>query len=734
MAITVVPTNVLGVLLKELDNLPEQIKRGRQKQKELIVQTYIDELKKVVRVNREGELRQSLGQEINAIVASSKTPLELKRNLDAALARRALAASGQQAKQVQKNIESAARATVAATESVLPNLVAKLPTTEEITTAFAKSPVTQKELWVQTLAAQTQETGAIDLVAVERRSRTAEALLSTPQGENLTTPAVFFQTGAKGIKNVIADVLLTVLPKSTRDTIIESVLRKGLELQTETGKRIVGSPLFESLAQDKSAGRAPRGFWSSVGDVASSIFDKPRSIEDMVWLVEMGIIKAEYVTGYQQLYIAGAHAKRPGMFGLVFSEAAGWGIRKVAGALAVKAGGTWFGRALGFLAGSVATPISGFIGAILGGALFGKAGSFLNSIFGKKPAGNPQPWFKNWSLDGILLPLVVVLSPLLLVAILFFTMFNVTTGALQEYATGGGEEGSTYITLNKTPNQSSFPENNARSVTYTIRVVPTNPGDTLDVTEIRDEFTVLAKTGEPEIPPPAISPEDVAGGKEFSYTVALGPQFRDSLIANTLTVVASVAGRSGETKSISSSVVIGNPPTECFTFSDERVPDSYKHTSSAWDDKSGVLAAIAILRKSKSYMAYACAGGMPITLHRVKADFAGGSVNSPNDIFLYNAGIRGTSAVRTLAHETGHIINRRTGLGDDFRSQGIYALEGPIWTYVNEYSENEDFAETLGAYPVYKSHTFLRRGTRLNYPHEYPLHYEFAKNVFGIEY
>ncbi len=749
---SVVPTDVLGALLKELDDLPEQIKRGQQKQKELIVQTYIDELKKVVRVNREGELRQSLGREINAIVASSKNPLELKRNLRAALARRALEVSGAQAGRVRKEIESAAKATVRATESSLPGLVAILPSATEIAQAIRESSVTRKELFVQTVAAQAENFGNVDLAATDRLARTAEALQAKAHGKNLTSPAVFFQTGAKGLQKpfaALADAALTILPKTTRDNIIESVIGRGWELSTKAdelnrnfGHAIVESPLFQEVLQkgNKIFGKGQpspvTALTNAASDIASTIFGKPPTTEDLLVLVELGIIKAEYVTGYQQLYVAGAHAKRSGLFGLVFNEAAGWGIRKGAGALAAKAGGTWFGRLMGLVAGGVGGPITAFLGAIFGGALFGKIGSFLSSLFGRRRAGAPQPWHKDWSLDGILLPLVVVLSPLALIIVLFFIMFITTTGALQEFDTGGGEEGSQHITLTKTPNPSSFPANNATSVTYTIGVKPTNQGDTLEVTEIRDEFTVLAKTGEPKISSPDISPADVAGGKEFSYTIALGQQFRDSLISNTLTVVANVAGRSGETKSVSSSVVIGNPPTECFEFSDARVPDAYGHVSSAWDNKSGVLVAIAVLAKSKPYMTHVCRTGT-VTLHRVKANFGGGSVNSDSDIFLYNDGVRGMRAVLTLAHETGHIIDHRSprgGIADQFHDQGISVREGFIRTYPNEKRESEDFAETLGVYPVYKTYVIRGSGKALKYQQEYPLHYEFARGVFGMEY
>jgi hypothetical protein len=54
-------------------------------------------------------------------------------------------------------------------------------------------------------------------------------------------------------------------------------------------------------------------------------------------------------------------------------------------------------------------------------------------------------------------------------------------------------------------------------------------------------------------------------------------------------------------------------------------------------------------------------------------------------------------------------------------------------TYPNDYSLGEDFAETFGAYVVTEV-CFWKTWRQMDYPKEYPLHYEFAKRVFGIEY
>jgi len=138
-------------------------------------------------------------------------------------------------------------------------------------------------------------------------------------------------------------------------------------------------------------------------------------------------------------------------------------------------------------------------------------------------------------------------------------------------------------------------------------------------------------------------------------------------------------------------------------------------------------------------MSHVCYGGAPVTIYRVNANFGGGSTSPPNSIFMYNACATTACATYTLAHETGHIIDSRTGLFSEYDSLGLYAREGPLWTYPNAFSEHEDFAETLGAYVVWHNYTWGARhghsAGNLNYTGEYPAHYDFAKSVFGgVEY
>lgn len=316
----------------------------------------------------------------------------------------------------------------------------------------------------------------------------------------------------------------------------------------------------------------------------------------------------------------------------------------------------------------------------------------------------------------------------------------VNKGALVPGLGGGvrpGPEGSGYIKITKTPTPESFPDNNPGDVTYTITLQA--DGANLSNISVSDSFSVFG--GSKTISAPAFPgiPSSLLDGESFTTAITVSlAGLRNSLVTNTLTVTADAAiwgGKTlqGEHRSASASVVIGAPPTGCFVFNDTPTPDAFGHVSGAWDNKSGVLNAIAELNRSAPYMARLCGSGT-INLYRVRANYGGGSVSSANGIFLYNAGAGGVSAVYTLAHESGHILSYRTSLFQEFYNEGVFRREGYIWTYPNAYTEHEDFAEAFGAYVVYKRYIFGRRGTSLNLPSEYPLHYDFAKRVFGIEY
>lgn len=764
---TIAPREVIEKLNVELQKLPETISSVRKKRVTELVNTYVSELQKQTRMEGVDAFRELLTQAAVEIIEHPTTPDTVPMNIEEEFVKTTTDFPRQpsQVERLKQIATPIARRVIQGSKPIVRALATPLSPIQ--TNQILEATVVRKDILVKVIAGLAGITPNPDIQEAIRLTRTAETITAKPEGNIQTN--IFFRSNTKSPLGGLVDSILSVLPKHTQERIKQTVIRRTWDdlvqpdqLIKRFGESVVGSLVFQKALEHglQSVGGEPLrvnagGPVGKLKDVAWDIFlffsGKPPIIEELLIFETTGVLVGETIYP-ASIPVAAARNHSPHLFEAFFhvgreatGEAAGWMLRKTLGQAAGKVA---FGTAIKALAGRFFGAIAGLftgtgpVGAFLGGLVGGKLFEFVGGLFGKLFSALSGGWLTNLITGArpgpqkpmmsvgtiVTIALAIILLPIIMLTII------ITPGAMIYGLTaGGGDVGSKYITLTKTANPAAFPDNNPTSITYTITVKPTNAGDTLEITDIHDDFTVLAKSGSPTIPSPNISSSDVAGGKAFSYTIALGPQFKDSLIANSLTVVANVAGKIGETTSVSTSVIIGNPPTECFVFAPGGVPDAYGHTSTAWDNQSGVLAAIAILSKSKSYMAYVCSTGA-VNLHRVKANFGGGSVSGDSDIFLYNAGVSGTSAVYTLAHEGGHIISHRTNLFDTFHDQGLYTLEGPIWTYPNGYQENEDFAETLGVYPVWKSYTFRKRGTTLNYPVEYPKHYDFAKGVFGVEF
>lgn len=718
-----VPNETISRLVQEFDAYSTRLKETKVANAQKFTKAWITGLKKAANIPNEEALEKEVTTQILDLSETTENPEKLRALAEEKLTQRIPEQSREAARAALEPVWQSA-------ERISPTLVAKPKTAEEITRAIIESPVQQKHLIIEIFekAPHLPSQTALHLAAV------AEATQAIPQGENLTTPTVFFQTGAKGLQKplaVLADVALTVFPRGTREAIVERVIGRVTE---KLGQAAVQSGVFRPTFRPEEPTRGLSGVRNFFADVTTYIFSAPRGPEDIMVLVELGIIKAEYVTGYQHVYVAGAHAKRPGLFGIakIGGEAAArWGIEKAAG----KAVSGILGKIGGFFAGSVVPVVGNILGTVLGDKvvrfLGGLAGGAINFLTGRR-AGKEDPLALG-GLGLVLLILGLAFLPLLLLG----GFMGMNQQAMMNYGLTStpSEQGSRFIGVSKAASQTSLPNGTSQSVTYTVTIEARERS--LTNISVSDEFSVFSSSGQITSPAPSVSwPTTLGAGEIFTVSYE-GPTLggiTDAVIANALVVTADAGDAAGEQTIAYSSVIIGSPPTECFVFGPAGTRDAYGHVSSQWDDQSGVLAAIALLAKSKSYMAQVCAGGTPITLYRVKANFGGGSVNSPNNIFLYNGGVSGINAVYTLAHETGHIVARRTNLFGQFHAEGIYSREGPIWTYPNAYSEGEDFAETFGVYVVYKTYTFSRRNRKLNYPLEYPLHFGFAKSVFGIEY
>lgn len=640
------------------------------------------------------------------------------------------------------------------------------------------------------------ENYAVPEVEPEKLARAAQAFSAViPAGPPAERPPIsgnFFKAAARTpVQKLIAPILDIV----GGDVAARAVLTRAWVRTNKNLESIVGATASSEVVRravqwgaqafretQPAAGGVFGGIRRVVGDVAGTIFQEPISEELASYfrLVEMGRLEGRVtLTWWHFAYAASSPDQRH--FHLAFlSDMAGWLFRggaagvgkralgeavKTAGTAAVKKGASLLTQAVLAVAtggGSLLGKIALWLGSSLVGKIFGGAKNWLTSLFA--PGATPQGKGVDWVTIGIIVVIALVAAPALLGLGVLAPFSPGGAAQLAETArmtalvappVGGEEEDpavSRYIKVTKVASPSSFPDNNPTQVVYTVTIEARDVP--LTIVSVTDDFRVYAKSGNPAISPPTLPPPDsnrVEPGSPytFSFSVSLGPAFRDSVIVNTITVVVQAAGTT-DTALVSASVVVGNPPSGCLVPGSAGVPDAYGGVSTAWSsgDWGAVMgAAAALFTRAPAIHGLICES--PITAYRVNGG-GGGSVRG-DIVFFYNGGVSSGAVLYTLSHELGHILDhRRPEIYAGFKGRAISKNEGNLWTYPFDdifrggrtYSErwlSEDFAETMGAYPVYKFYNFNAGGgtrAKLNYSQEYPQHYDFARNIIfgGVDF
>lgn len=313
-------------------------------------------------------------------------------------------------------------------------------------------------------------------------------------------------------------------------------------------------------------------------------------------------------------------------------------------------------------------------------------------------------------------------------------MFIINTGAyVAPYETIGGgayvPSNSQYINVTKVASPAGPFQNSALPLTinYTITISAT----TEILTDI--SFTdncIVTKTGETLSCPtfnPAIpqAPEQLAPGETFTinYSAEFSGSYTDSITINSLIVTATAGANPGQRSTGTASIIIGNPPTECFVFE-------------GWPEQERLLQtqAIAQMAVAQSFMARLCAGG-PITLIYSTADTGYGGFHHGNRrVTIYPRG-RGSLPNRfyTLTHEIGHVFGAAyNNILFQYRDDASVRSEAPICTYpLPAQPWFEDFAEMIALYfsqnPVstYRDFRCLNGQT---FPEVYPRHWQWARD------
>jgi len=272
-------------------------------------------------------------------------------------------------------------------------------------------------------------------------------------------------------------------------------------------------------------------------------------------------------------------------------------VGKAASSLAAKLSGTAVGKALsaigakiGAALGSVAPIIGNIIGAIVGaiaGWLVEKLLPLINKI---------KKWLKEngqailataatvvvlpfyYVASSILVPILIILIAIPIVIAII--MFIINSGAYIVPPRGGtnipGQDLiSPYVEVTKTANPTGPFKNSDLPLTieYTVEIKAKKSG--LTNIQILDNCTVTKKNSSPSCPPldPGTKipsgeeiPETITSSQAFSFKYKRNyssPAFEDSLVVDTISVIADVPEMNGAEAASSAIIKIGKPPEQC---------------------------------------------------------------------------------------------------------------------------------------------------------------------------
>ena len=377
--------------------------------------------------------------------------------------------------------------------------------------------------------------------------------------------------------------------------------------------------------------------------------------------------------------------------------------------------------------GGVGRGTFGFLGRLAG---VGGVGGGTTAVGGAVAGGVGIP-------GGTAVALVAVAAILVIGALAFFNTSISHQGAyLEQGGLGLAEQNSRFINVEKTATPTVLSSTDLPGeVSFEVKVTATEQKLTTII--VTNQTTHLSSGGSRGLDVTLPSyPKELQPGESFTftYTIQVTADFIDSILSDIVTVTADVPDMnlSGETSRGAASVTIGTPSTFCFAF------------DGPWTDEERGMETEAIfnLARAPTFIKALCGESNERTIHLVRRredTGYGGMFQRPSTITIYNRGLLwSVNATYTLAHEGGHAyVSRFGGVYRQFIDSGVAQQEGFIKSYPLDKSTDEDFAEMIGIYPVWRNLSFRGcGGCFITYPSEYPLHYQFARtNIFGgVEY
>ena len=632
-----------------------------------------------------------------------------------------------------------------------PQTVASLwAKTETITTHafFANEDVISPTVVAQAIDSGLSEEQSISLA---RATEVVTQARTAPEGIN---SFAFPKTPQKGEQ---AALVRTLTHAAGDDGIVGGIilrLGEGVATREEIGA-------FIRDGANSLAGQAPTG--GTGGSIISNLFTvgQPKSEEVTQYVSALYKHKLTHATtevfpSFMEFLLVRERINNPGSFTTTSSGLLRYGAEagmqkgaKAALGLGANATAKQIGAAAvaKFLPSLVGTAIAGPLGTAIGVVitLFGGkilewggkivsgtigaagyllSGGVLTSILQGKPASLLDTF--------VLLPIILVG---MVIALFVFPWFmnlqqfpdTVRRTALVEHMSGGapGPEAPKCLIMAITATPTG-PVDKPTAIEYTVSVSPTCEGS-LVVNEASVSFSSIGATTA-TIAPQVITGAQLSSGS-FSFTIPVGPQLNDSVIAATFTLSATV-GATSTSGVVTTATVIGNPVNDILIPGNAgfppmgwcvgtNTPASIAWTDADWDTMQGALAALSAYGNFLDIVRSINSNGIIVYRYDLTGGIWGCTASgNPPIMGIYNNGI--AHAVYILAHEFGHRI-AASYLGE-FKAQGIMS-EG-ITEYASHYTNpedrvGEDFAESFALFVT---------GGLGNLPN----HYNFVKRILGI--
>lgn len=346
---------------------------------------------------------------------------------------------------------------------------------------------------------------------------------------------------------------------------------------------------------------------------------------------------------------------------------------------------------------------------------------------------------------------ILIATFLVVLGIIFIGGYYAATSTQGVFLTSGqvkqSETESQYIGISVSSDFSALKnEDLPKNITLSIKI--TAKEGNLSALSVKESFSVFKENGSPSIPTQILSPpqETIQQGEsiELSASIPADQSFENSIITTNTVVEADVNLTSEtrrETANKNFSIIIGNPPTSCFAFTDDGGP---------WteSDKSFILNAIAHISRSPAFVAKVCSNGTVNLIRRYTDPRYSGEVIGGHNVYFYDRAFSSTQqALYTFSHEIGHVYgNRNSGDLSAFRKvyksdpvPSEYFPTYPVWIAAKLTQEkriSEDFAETIAIYAIWKVVPTLGVYSLSQEIQKRPDHYNFAKNVLfnGVEF